>query len=639
MITARLRAIADRARRLDRGNRRGMGIAYALGGAVVTLVVIAGWRFYAEWRTGRVEFRTEGDPVVVQVLAENSDTPIGEPFDLAAQAVVELPEGDYRLRVNGKGRMGRTFRFAVNRGETQGPTISIDDGRLLGGNHVTIGLFGDEHREVRIPFPSVIVALELTPGKASLVEWGEGSLICRDSETGNVRWDAFHPAMAFERERDPAPALRTLSGDNRERRFLERAHDLDGDGTRDVLCCFPSSAEFVALSGKDGSMLWRHLAEADGASRTPSSRLGANRVAATVGTLDTLVGEPAVGDLDGDGVSDFVVTTASAAWRVQNEGFVVEETAKDSSRYRRAVVAISGKTGRGLWKHTVDIAPVDLPRAPDILSQPAVLVTGRQSVRVAYVDGTKWVGLDPATGKVRDGPIELNCDPVGPLKHPDLDGDGESEILVRGPGDADGELKLKAVSIKGGRELWVQAVEGGYDQSQMGVPAADYPLVLDLDGKGAVGIVVADSGAMARGAGYRGVRLIDGRTGTTRWRRPMRPQTAGKDGVAQMIAAPDLDGDGMSDVVTVSLFDGRNPPATFPPVPEESRRVYVDAISGRDGRPLWWWKTEVPAIGLTRIWKPLWWGRGRDGWPLLAVPLGGRATRRANEPRAVRRSH
>ena len=58
--------------------------------------------------------------MVVQVLAEDSDTPIGEPFDLAARAVVELPEGDYRLRVNGKGRLGRTFRFAVNRGRNSG---------------------------------------------------------------------------------------------------------------------------------------------------------------------------------------------------------------------------------------------------------------------------------------------------------------------------------------------------------------------------------------------------------------------------------------------------------------------------------------------------------------------------------------
>ena len=101
-------------------------------------------------------------------------------------------------------------------------------------------------------------------------------------------------------------------------------------------------------------------------------------------------------------------------------------------------------------------------------------------------------------------------------------------------------------------------MDRGYDQSRIGVPLADYPLILDLDTNGEVGIVVADSGAMPPGGRYRGVRMIEGRTGATRWRRPMRPQTAGKDGVAQIMASPDLDGDGMRDLVAVSLFDGKN---------------------------------------------------------------------------------
>ncbi len=102
------------------------------GTFVVVAVSLVGWRLYGQWRTGRVELSTEGDPVVVQVLAEDSDAPIGEQFDLATRAVVELPEEDYRLRVIGKGRLGRTFRFAVNRGETLEHSVSIDEGRLLG---------------------------------------------------------------------------------------------------------------------------------------------------------------------------------------------------------------------------------------------------------------------------------------------------------------------------------------------------------------------------------------------------------------------------------------------------------------------------------------------------------------------------
>ena len=53
-----------------------------------------------------------------------------------------------------------------------------------------------------------------------------------------------------------------------------------------------------------------------------------------------------------------------------------------------------------------------------------------------------------------------------------------------------------------------------------------------------------DEGLLPRSAGDRGVRLIDGRTGGTRWRRPMRLETKNADGVTHAVVAPDLDGDG-----------------------------------------------------------------------------------------------
>ena len=54
----------------------------------------------------------------MQVLDESGEEPIGEPVDLVTESTLALPDGDYRLRVNGVGRLGRTYRFAVNRGET-----------------------------------------------------------------------------------------------------------------------------------------------------------------------------------------------------------------------------------------------------------------------------------------------------------------------------------------------------------------------------------------------------------------------------------------------------------------------------------------------------------------------------------------
>ena len=55
----------------------------------------------------------------------------------------------------------------------------------------------------------------------------------------------------------------------------------------------------------------------------------------------------------------------------------------------------------------------------------------------------------------------------------------------------------------------------------------------------------------------------------------------------------------------------------------EPERIWVDVLSGKDGRPLWWWNVDVPDDKLCHIRTPFWWGRGADGWPLLAIPLGG----------------
>ena len=56
----------------------------------------------------------------------------------------------------------------------------------------------------------------------------------------------------------------------------------------------------------------------------------------------------------------------------------------------------------------------------------------------------------------------------------------------------------------------------------------------------------------------RGVRLIEGATGATRWRAAMTAAlNDAKDRVAEVIAAPDLDGDGVREIVMVSEFGDR----------------------------------------------------------------------------------
>ena len=68
--------------------------------------------------------------------------------------------------------------------------------------------------------------------------------------------------------------------------------------------------------------------------------------------------------------------------------------------------------------------------------------------------------------------------------------------------------------------------------------------------------------------------------------------------------------------VPLSLPHGRERP--------NASKVYVDMLSGKDGHSFWWWHVELPSGRRTSLWQPCWWGRGPDGWPLLAIGLGGR---------------
>jgi len=105
----------------------------------------------------------QGDPVVLQVLAASSDdSEIEDSIDLIGTKTLALPAGDYRLRVEGKGRLGRTFRFAVNRGESWRTRFQS----MRAGCSASVRLISFRTApEISIRFAPVTRALPLSPGK------------------------------------------------------------------------------------------------------------------------------------------------------------------------------------------------------------------------------------------------------------------------------------------------------------------------------------------------------------------------------------------------------------------------------------------------------------------------------------------
>ena len=600
-----LRAIANGSRGLAAVRRRGTGLRYALAGAGATVLAIVAWHFFANWRLGRIELQAEGEPVIVQVLDEFSDTPVGEPFDLASRVILSLPAGEYRLRVDGEGRLGRTYRFGVNRGETQTHTISLDEGRLLRGEPapapapMRLGNFvrdGEPEPALHkpMPFAPVTAALELTPGTASLIERTDQALVCRNGATGKIRWEVKVSDEGPRFIRDQIRFLRAVSFPRSDDcRFVNAAPDLDGDGTGDLLFCSGADAKIIAYSGKDGSTLWSSVGVTTGS--------GGPRIVEPVfgpvtylARWNSTAGEPAMADIDRDGTVDLIAT-------------VIAPTST-FDQHTRTVVAISGRSGRLLWSYPIDKAPTKLSRGGR--NQPAALVHLGKSTIVAVVDQTNWVGLDPATGTCSIGPIDLGAEPVVPVQYADLDGDGEREILMVELGPGVGLRTLRAFSIESRSEWWSVTTDAAFDSADPREFLRDQPAIVDLDRDGRPEIIVPASGIMPPLVHFRGVMLIDGATGATRWHVPMRPSsTKSGDNLAQVTVAPDLDGDGVREVVTVTSLEQ-----------DKAREFYVDALSGKDGRRLWWWKVDrhrKPA----EVGKPTWWGHGPDGWPLLSLPL------------------
>ena len=254
----------------------------------------------------------------------------------------------------------------------------------------------------------------------------------------------------------------------------------------------------------------------------------------------------------------------------------------------------------------------------------ARVVEGRRSAIVAIMYETRWAGLSLSTGRPAVAPTDVGVVPVRPIQYADLDGDGEPEILAQGTLQRTGQQSLVAFSWTAGRELWAHPIGAPYESMQEGGPPPDWPMVVDLDGDGRSEVLVPHSNPITQPDNSRGVLLLDGKTGRTRWYRPMRPPATSNDGLAHFVEAPDLDGDGTRDVVIVSRFNGRVPATWARARSADPPRVYVDALSGTNGHPLWFWNVDLDENKFARIWAPRWWGLGADGWPLLAVTLGGR---------------
>src|SRR5262249_23934461 len=149
-----------------------------------------------------------------------------------------------------------------------------------------------------------------------------------------------------------------------------------------------------------------------------------------------IMGTAAVTDVDGDGAADLIaefviLDDPEGLIRRPREPAGRNEEAETVLAARRMVVAVSGRSGKPLWDDLIDRKPTELPAEP--LDHGISYTSQAKSSFVAVIDGSKWIGLDPATGRPRGRSIDLGFAPILPIQYADLDGDGSAEILALGP--------------------------------------------------------------------------------------------------------------------------------------------------------------------------------------------------------------
>src|SRR5262249_54938619 len=104
-IKARRPSIWERAGRWVKQHRRGSGIAALATGVTVLLIVAAFlvWKWYSDWRLGRLTLYTEEPRLVAEVLEADRDVVVLPAFPAPTRVPKVLPAGSYRLRLSAPG--------------------------------------------------------------------------------------------------------------------------------------------------------------------------------------------------------------------------------------------------------------------------------------------------------------------------------------------------------------------------------------------------------------------------------------------------------------------------------------------------------------------------------------------------------
>ena len=415
--------------------------------------------------------------------------------------------------------------------------------------------------------------------------------------------------------------------------------DINADGFREVMIANQSHPSVLVFDGKTGKLLWHYV-----------STLPAGEARAYSGALRM---PHNLGDIDGDGISDFATyfrrgedveqwldavsgKSGKRIWRKQLPKKLVGKTGYNLSAFcqidKQGSFAASdntNSTGRFLDRATCQDAWLKTVAAwpPMTISESK---TGKNVLLL--VAGSKLIICDAKTGQTTDfnqgQPLELG---FAPAIEPKLVSSAKGSeppigvLLCEIVSIPEYKPRTKPVtrfsmrSLKTGEELW--RYDSACDLNWTGIKP-DWPLVTDLTGDAVPEILIADGADLENSVNINASRqsslqALDARTGQPMWNAEDVAKIRCKDRqVQRLLMGPDADGDQVKDIYVVSPMISRDFDAT-------GNSIYVDILSAADGKRIRTTRSEVPVFpkGFSGadLERPFFLGVGSNGHPRLVV--------------------
>lgn len=643
---------ANSVERIGRWMRqRQQGVRASVCAVAATLLAGLAWWGASSWyRTAHASsllLATAQPPLSVALRSD--DGQLAAAVTLPTERAIELPEGRYEMRMSSPDRWSQDLTTTLERGNRVKRSLSLDDQQLWMPTSVE-------------RWPTVV---QDDPAAAVLL-WGSDGVACEGGVPKRPRWK-----VSLKRGQVPAwsgfPGLvwpwfggtRTAHGKagptDHAPAVAAHSVDLNGDGQGDFLVAAQHQAFVFALSGSDGSVLWCAARGAD-----VSSSVGAGSQQDPWPVHSAVLGEPqVVADYDGDGRPEVLITWVDAGEQAKPVSNV-----RSDLEAQRLVELLSGATGRSIWKHELPALWFQLPEGQPVPPEfripvgvnygytssgaGSTITTRRHATRQArrieqyqqhiyaptparllQVSGGRVIvltagrhvqWLEAASGRVLADDV-LETWPGRPGTWADADGDGFpdyvflEQIRTNQVDVSRIMTRLHVWSVHEHRTLWKTNLDARFPwRENWTLPVPNWPVVGDLDGDGVAEVVAPDGSseptgeAVLREVPWGGLVVRSGKTGAVLWRRSI---VTADQRVQQMALGPDVDADGVRDVMVASVAG----------VP---LKLHVEARSGKTGELLWITPLGVRTETGLADWQvgPLqWWQTGQPDRPRLLVTV------------------